>query len=88
MRNKANILKGLKKYIIVITLKVFKLNSNISSFFSMSQTYMCTFQLKTTVLYNGFGFTDVFTIGLCVKTTEQFLINLCWMLHNGTSTRT
>lgn len=56
-------------------LKVLKLNSSISSFFSMSQTYMCTF--KTTVLCNGFGFTDVFTISLCVKTTKQFLINLC-----------
>lgn len=60
-----------------MTLKVFKLNSNISSFSSMSQTYMCTFQLKTTVLCNGFGFTDIFTISLYVKTTEQFLINLC-----------
>lgn len=71
-----------------MTLKVFKLNSNISSFFSMPQTYMCTFQLKTTVLCNGFVFTDVFSISLCVKTTKQFLINSCRMLHSGTSTRT
>lgn len=71
-----------------MTTKVFKLNSNISAFSSMSQTYMCTFQLKTIVLCNGFSFTDVFTISLCVKTTKQFLINLCQTLHSGTSTRT
>lgn len=70
-----------------MSMKVLKLNSNISAFSSMSQTYMCTFQLKTTVLCNGFSFTDVFTVSLCVKTTKQFLINLCQTLHSGTSTR-
>lgn len=53
-----------------MTLKVLKLKSNISSFSSMSQTYMSTFQLKTTVLCNGFGFTDVFSISLCVKSDK------------------
>lgn len=68
-----------------MTMKVFKLNSNISLFSSMTQTYMCTFQLKTTVLCNGFSFTNVFSVSLCVKTTKQFLINLCQTLHSGTS---
>lgn len=54
----------------------------------MSQTYMCTFPLKTTALCNGFGFTDVSSVSLRVKTAKQLLINLCQTLHSGTSTRT
>lgn len=71
-----------------MSVKVFKLNNNISTLSSMSQTYMCTFQHKATAVCNGISLTDVFTINLCVKTTKQFLINLCQTLHGSTSTRT
>lgn len=71
-----------------MSMKVFKLNNNISAFSSMSQAYMCTFQRKTTAMCNGLSFTDVFTVNLCVKTTKHFLINLCQTSHSSTSTRT